>query len=111
MIAFDMEGNWQNFYLEGEWAQFKMDRQCGAISATGNPLCSNTTAVIDHPTFSGFTLGAAWMITGETKTYTPAAINETQGGLRRAGAFAALLAERRQLGRLGSWWLAIATPT
>ncbi len=80
MISFDLEGNWQSLYVEGEWTRFKMDRQCGAISATGNPICSNTTAVIDHPTFSGFTLGAAWLITGETKTYTPAAINETQAG-------------------------------
>ncbi len=83
MIAFDMEGNWQSLYLEGEWAQFKMDRQCGAISATGNPLCSNTTAVIDHPTFSGFTLGAAWLITGETKTYSSRAPS-----MRRKGALA-----------------------
>jgi len=80
MIAFDLEGNWQNFYLEGEWAQFKMDRMCGAITATGNAACTSTTAVIDHPTFSGFTIGAAWLITGETKTYTPAGVAETQAG-------------------------------
>ena len=80
MIAFDLEGNWQNLYLEGEWAQFKMDRMCGAITATGNAACTSTTAVIDHPTFSGFTIGAAWLITGETKTYTPAGVAETQAG-------------------------------
>ena len=49
MIAFDMEGNWQNFYLEGEWSQFKADRQCGSIAVSAQPLCTSSTAVIDHP--------------------------------------------------------------
>jgi phosphate-selective porin OprO/OprP len=80
MIAFDLEGNWQNLYLEGEWAQFKMDRMCGSVTAMGNAACTSTTAVIDHPTFSGFAIGAAWLITGETKTYTPSAVAETQAG-------------------------------
>jgi len=77
MIAFDLEGNFQNFYLEGEWAQFKMDRQCGGIIS---PTCTSSIAVIDHPTFSGWALGGTWILTGETKTYTPAGINETQAG-------------------------------
>jgi phosphate-selective porin OprO/OprP len=75
-----MEGNWQNFYLDGEWAQFRMDRQCGAITAAGNGACTSSTAVIDHPTFSGFTVGASWIMTGEIKTYTPSALAETQAG-------------------------------
>ena len=87
MIAFDMEGNFQNFYLEGEWAQFKMDRQCGAIGVAGNAACTSSTAVIDHPTFNGWTVGGTWILTGETKTYTPgtymaSALAETQAGFQ-----------------------------
>jgi phosphate-selective porin OprO/OprP len=77
MIAFDIEGNWQNFYLGGEWAQFKMDRQCGGIIS---PTCANSTGVIDHPTFHGWTVEGSWILTGETKTYTPNALAETQAG-------------------------------
>jgi phosphate-selective porin OprO/OprP len=77
MIALDMEGNFQNFYLEGEWAQYKMDRQCGA---TVSAICTSSQAVIDHPVFHGWTVGGSWIITGETKTYTPAGIAETQAG-------------------------------
>jgi phosphate-selective porin OprO/OprP len=88
MIAFDMEGNFENFYLEGEWAQFKMDRQCGAIVAAGNPVCTSSTAVIDHPTFNGWTVGGTWILTGETKTYTAGtytatAVGETQAGFQQ----------------------------
>lgn len=85
MIAFDMEGNWQNFYLEGEWAQFKMDRQCGSLAVTAQPLCTSSTAVVDHPTFTGWTVGGTWLLTGETKPYTAgtyiaSAVAETQAG-------------------------------
>ena len=82
MMAFDLEGNWQSLYFEGEWAKFVMDRQCGAITTAGLPSCTSSTAVIDHPTFEGFTLGAAWLITGETKSYTPNAVAETQAGFQ-----------------------------
>jgi phosphate-selective porin OprO and OprP len=82
MISFDAEGNWQNFYLEGEWSQFTMDRQCGAITTAGNAACTSSTAVIDHPTFSGFTVGGSWILTGEAKSYTPSAIAETQAGFQ-----------------------------
>ncbi|HWY66599.1 MAG TPA: porin [Rhizomicrobium sp.] len=77
MISLDMEGNWQNFYLEGEWTQFQADRQCGAII---NPVCTSSAGVIDHPTFHGFTVGGSWILTGETKTYTPNGLAETQAG-------------------------------
>lgn len=87
MIAFDMEGNWQNFYLEGEWAQFKMDRQCGSLAVAAQPICTSSSAVIDHPTFTGWTVGGTWILTGETKTYTPgtyiaSALAETQAGFQ-----------------------------
>jgi phosphate-selective porin OprO/OprP len=86
MIAFDMEGNWQNFYMEGEWAQFKMDRECGSSLAVANqPICTSSRAVIDHPTFTGWTVGGSWVLTGETKVYTAgtyvaSALAETQAG-------------------------------
>jgi phosphate-selective porin OprO/OprP len=86
MIAFDMEGNWQNFYMEGEWAQFKMDRECGSsLTVANQPICTSSRAVIDHPTFTGWTVGATWILTGETKpytagTYVASALAETQAG-------------------------------
>jgi phosphate-selective porin OprO/OprP len=85
MIAFDMEGNWQNFFLEGEWAQFKMDRQCGALAVATQPICTSSSAVIDHPTFTGWTIGGSWIMTGEAKPYTAgtyiaSAVAETQAG-------------------------------
>jgi phosphate-selective porin OprO/OprP len=41
--------------------------------------------VIDHPTFTGWTVGGTWIITGETKPYTAgtyiaSAVAETQAG-------------------------------
>jgi phosphate-selective porin OprO/OprP len=80
MIAFDMEGNWQNFYLGGEWSQFSADRQCGTIVSTGNAACTSSTAVIDHPTFTGWAIEGSWILTGETKVYTPSAINNEVAG-------------------------------
>ena len=80
MWAVDLEGNLQNFYLGGEYATFTADRQCGSLSATNNALCTASTAVIDHPTFHAWDIGASWILTGETRTYTPAGLAETQAG-------------------------------
>jgi len=46
-----------------------------AVSAS-----TSSIAVIDHPTFTGWTVGGTWIITGETKTYTPNGLAETQAG-------------------------------
>jgi phosphate-selective porin OprO/OprP len=82
MFAVDAEGNFENFYFEGEYASFTADRQCGALNATNNPVCTSSTAVLDHPNFHGWTLGASWILTGETKTYQANAIAETQAGFQ-----------------------------
>ena len=81
MLSFDAEGNIENFYFEGEYTQFQVDRQCGAL--TGGACTGGTSAsVADHPTFHGFVLGASWILTGETKAYTPNSIAETQAGFQ-----------------------------
>lgn len=80
MFAFDAEGNWENFFLGGEWAQFTADRQCGALSPVLNPQCVTSTSVFDHPSFSGYYIEGSWIITGETKQYSPSALNNEVGG-------------------------------
>ncbi len=80
MWAVDFEGNLQNLYFEAEYASFIADRQCGSLTAANNPVCVSSTAVIDHPSFHGWVIGASWIITGETKTYTPNGLAETQAG-------------------------------
>ena len=81
MFSFDTEGNIENFYFEGEYTQFQVDRQCGTL--TGGTCTGGTSAsVADHPTFHGFVLGASWILTGETKVYTPSSIAETQAGFQ-----------------------------
>ena len=82
MWAVDFEGNLQNFYFEAEYASFTADRQCGARTAANIPLCVSSTAVIDLPSFHGWTIGGSWIVTGETKSYTANAIAETQAGFQ-----------------------------
>jgi phosphate-selective porin OprO/OprP len=80
MFAVDAGGNWQNFFLGGEYAEFTADRQCGALSPILVPRCTSTTAVFDHPNFSGWYVEGSWIITGEAKSYSPSAINNEVGG-------------------------------
>lgn len=80
MWAADFGGNWDNVFLGGEYAQFTVDRQCGGLSAALVPACSSATDVFDHPTFSGWYVEGSWILTGETKSYSPAAINNEVGG-------------------------------
>ncbi len=85
LIAFDFEGNLENFYLGAEWAQFSADRQCGTTAGFTGGACAvanggTATTVADHPTFSGWYVEGTWIITGETKPYTASAINNEVGG-------------------------------
>ena len=79
MFAVDLMGNWQNFYFGAEFTRFMLDRQCGATITT-NAACTSTTSVIDHPSFNAWALEASWILTGETKAYTAAALNNETGG-------------------------------
>ena len=77
MFAVDLGGNLDNFFLGGEYAQFEVDRQCSGLPAAA---CPTSTNVIDHPHFSGWYLEGSWIITGETKAYSPSGINNEIGG-------------------------------
>ena len=86
MMAFDLAGNYQNFYLGGEWSQFTLDRRCGLPTVTFNGgSCAGQlfTATADNPTFEGFYVHASWILTGETKPYTVAALNNEIGGFQQ----------------------------
>jgi phosphate-selective porin OprO/OprP len=83
LIAFDIAGNYENFYLGGEWTQFTLDRRCGTAAApfTGG-VCAGQPfrAIADNPTFQGWFAHASWIITGETRPYTVASLNNETGG-------------------------------
>jgi phosphate-selective porin OprO/OprP len=80
MWAVDAGGNYENFFLGGEYASFTADRQCGALSPVAVPRCTSSTVVFDHPNFSGWYVEGSWIITGEAKQYSPSALNNEEGG-------------------------------
>jgi phosphate-selective porin OprO/OprP len=86
LMAFDLAGNYENFYLGGEWTQFTVDRRCGSAAATfngGNCAGQPFRAVADTPTFEGWFVHASWILTGETRPYTVAALNNEIGGFQQ----------------------------
>jgi phosphate-selective porin OprO/OprP len=68
MYAVDAGANFHNFFLGGEYAQFRVDR-----NAAGK-------LVNDHPDFSGWYLEGSWFVTGETRQYEASALNNEVGG-------------------------------
>lgn len=65
--GFDAAGNWQNFYLGGEYMNFTADRQASGLKAA------------DHPNFSGWFVEGTWVLTGEPRQYSPSAMNNEYG--------------------------------
>lgn len=84
MWSVDFEGNLDNFFLETEYSAFNLDRQCGAGTFTGGVCAAanggTALTVADHPSFYGWFVEGTWILTGETKPYTAAAINNEVGG-------------------------------
>jgi phosphate-selective porin OprO/OprP len=78
MWSVDVMTNLQNFYFQGEYSRFNVDRQCGSL-AGGACSGGNSQTVADHPSFFGWYLEGTWILTGETKPYTPQAINNEVG--------------------------------
>ena len=65
--GFDAAGNIENFYLGGEYMNFTADRMASGLKAA------------DHPSFSGWFLEGTWILTGETRQYSPSAMNNEYG--------------------------------
>jgi phosphate-selective porin OprO/OprP len=72
MFAGHLAGNYENFYLAGEYAYFRDDRNY-YVGAT-------KTNVFDHPEFSGYAIEGSWVLTGEPKGYAVNATNNEIGG-------------------------------
>ena len=80
MYAFDAGANIDNFFVGGEYATFEVDRSPATIGGIAHPK--------DHPHFSGWYLEGSWFITGETRQYSPSALNNEVGGWEGPSAIA-----------------------
>jgi phosphate-selective porin OprO/OprP len=65
--GFDAAANIENFYLGGEYMNFTVDRLAAGARAP------------DHPNFSGWFVEGTWVLTGETRQYSPSAMNNEYG--------------------------------
>jgi len=67
-------GNWENFYLAGEYMKFGMDREvnCGSSCQVFGAAAGVNPG---DPEFSGWYIEGSWILTGESKTYSPLATN------------------------------------
>jgi phosphate-selective porin OprO/OprP len=74
--AFDAGANIENFFVGGEYAKFEVDRSAAGLHPK------------DHPTFSGWYVEGSWFITGETRQYSPGALNNEAGGWEGPSAVA-----------------------
>ena len=70
-------GNIQNFFLYGEYMNFGMDRTVACPGCT--PFGGTPGVNPGDPRFSGWYVEGSWILTGETKTYSPVATNNEMG--------------------------------
>ena len=70
-------GNFRNFYLYSEYMNFGMDRTVACPGCT--PFGGTAGINPGNPKFSGWYVEGSWILTGETKTYSPLATNNEMG--------------------------------
>jgi len=97
MWALDAGMNFESLFLGGEYAQFETDRDptfgAGKNLSCVNGSASNTNADFcthpkDHPRFSGWYVEASYFLTGETRQYSPSALNNEVAGWQGPSAVA-----------------------
>jgi phosphate-selective porin OprO/OprP len=95
-------GNWRNFFLYGEYMNFGVDR---AVACTGCTPFGGTAGVNPgNPRFTGWYAEGTWIITGETKTYSPVATNNEMGTFNNPRIITPFAPEA---GQWGGWELAL----
>jgi len=67
MWSVDVMTNLQNFYFQGEYSRFNLDRQCGTLTG-GACAGGNSQTVADHPSFFGWYLEGTWILSWATGT-------------------------------------------
>jgi phosphate-selective porin OprO/OprP len=101
MYAFDAGLNFESLFVGGEYARFDIDRVSTITTnsrSSGGPVpagCTGTDPThftcahaADHPQFSGWYLEASYFLTGETRSYSPSALNNEVGGWEGPSAVA-----------------------